>query len=111
MQSLRGSVSFFRSVSIMVPLCSLFDTRGLQAVKDVSASQDKLIDLFSRIERFFGRLEIYIGITPTTAMRDIIVGIMVEVVTILGITTKEVKRGRFSESISHRLSILDSRFV
>ncbi len=63
----------------------------------MSASRDKLIDIFNRIERFFHRLEIYTSITPTTAMTDIIVEIMVEVLTILAITTKEVKRGRFSE--------------
>ena len=34
------------------------------------------------------------------AMMDIIVEIMVEVLTILAIATKEVKRGRFSESKS-----------
>ena len=90
----------------MVPLCGLFDAHGSQAVKDVGASQDKLIDLFSRIERFFGRLEIYTGITPTATMRDIIVEIMVEVVTILGIATKEVKRGRFSKLKSRRFLIL-----
>jgi hypothetical protein len=66
-------------------------------VKDASASRDKLIDMFNRIERFFHRLEIYTSITPTTAMTNMIVDIMVEVLTILGIATKEVKRGRFSE--------------
>jgi hypothetical protein len=65
--------------------------------KDASASQDKLIDIFNRIEHFFRRLEIYTSITPTSAMSDIIVEIMVEVLTILGIATKEVKRGRISE--------------
>jgi hypothetical protein len=78
-----------------------------QAVKDASASQDKLIELFNRIERFFHRLEIYTSITPTTAMTDIVVEIMVEVLTILAIATKEVKRGRLSELISHRFTILD----
>jgi hypothetical protein len=33
-------------------------------------------------------------------MTDMIVEIMVEVLTILAIATKEVKRGRFSESMS-----------
>jgi hypothetical protein len=55
--------------------------------------------MFSRIEHFFRRLEIYTSITPTMAMSDIIVEIMIEVLTILGIATKEVKRGRFSELI------------
>ena len=39
-------------------------------------------------------------------MTDIIVNIMVEVLTILAIVTKEVKRGRFSESISRKFTIL-----
>jgi hypothetical protein len=84
-----------------------FDTRGSQAAKDTSASQEKLTNLFNRIERFFRRLEIYTGITPTTAMTDIIIEIMVEVLTILAIATKEVKRGRFSELMSRRSTILD----
>ena len=73
------------------------DTHDFQAAKDASSSKDNLIDLFNRIERFFGRLEIYTSITPTTAMKDIIIEIMVEVLAILAIATKEVKRGRFSE--------------
>jgi hypothetical protein len=78
-----------------------------QAAKDASASQDKLIELFNRIERFFRRLEIYTSITPSTAMTDIVVEIMVEVLMILAITTKNVKRGRLSELISRRSTILD----
>jgi hypothetical protein len=54
------------------------------------------------MEHFFRRLEIYTSVTPTTAMMDMVVEIMVEVVTILGIATKEVKRGRFSELMSRR---------
>jgi hypothetical protein len=77
-----------------------------QAAKDVSASRDKLVDTLNRIEHFFHRLEIYIGITPTTAMTDMIVEIMVEVLTILGIATKEVKRGRFSELMSCILTLV-----
>ena len=64
--------------------------------KDVSASQDNLIEIFNRIEHFFRRLEIYTGVTPTMAMRDTIIEIMIEVLIILAITTKEVKRARFS---------------
>ena len=71
-----------------------------QAAKDASASRDKLIDILNRIERFFHRLEIYTEITPTTAMTDMIVEIMAEVLTTLAIATKEVKRGRFSELTS-----------
>ncbi len=75
------------------------DIEGRQAAKDASGIRDKLIEIFSRIEHFFRRLEIYTGITPTTAMADMIVEIMVEVLRILGVMTKEVKRGRLSELI------------
>jgi hypothetical protein len=78
--------------------CTTYFNTPTQAAKDVRASRDKLIDLFSSIERFFQRLEIYTGITPTTAMTDIIVDIMVEVLTILAIATKDVRRGWLSES-------------
>jgi hypothetical protein len=73
---------------------------GCQAAKDASASRDKLIELFNRVERFFGRLEIYTDIAPTMAMTDIITEIMVEVLTTLAIATKEVKRSRLSELMS-----------
>ena len=60
--------------------------------------KDALLDLFSRMEFFFNRLEKYIDVRPSAAMRDIIVKIMAEVLSILGIVTKEVARGRTSTS-------------
>jgi len=66
----------------------------LQAAKDVNARQDVLIDMFSRIERFFRRLESYTEVPPTTAMTGIIVEIMVEVLAILAIVTKEIRQRR-----------------
>ncbi|KAH9012106.1 hypothetical protein EDB84DRAFT_979410 [Lactarius hengduanensis] len=66
----------------------------LLAAKDVAASQDALIDIFERIESFFRRLEEYSEVPTTEAMKDIIVKIMVEVLGIFGIVTKEMKQGR-----------------
>src|SRR6266404_7943550 len=45
---------------------------------------------------FFKRLEKYIEVRPTAAMMDIIRKIIVEVISILGIVTKEVRQGRMS---------------
>jgi hypothetical protein len=73
------------------------DTEVCQAAKDVSAAQEALIDIFERIENFFKRLETYTSVRPNAAMTDIIVKIMVEVLNILGIATKERKQGRTSE--------------
>jgi hypothetical protein len=68
-----------------------------QAAMDVRASQDTLIDIFERMESFFQRLEIYTRVSPPPAMIDIIVRIMVEVISILGMATKEMKQGRMSK--------------
>jgi len=56
-----------------------------------------LIDIFVRIESFFKRLESYTRVPPTTAMTDVIVKIMIEVLSLLAIATKEIKQGRSSE--------------
>jgi hypothetical protein len=49
------------------------------------------------MEGFFRRLEVYTKVPPTTEMMDTIIRIMVEVLSILGIATKEIKQGRMSE--------------
>ena len=56
------------------------------------------MDLLSRIGFFLTRLEKYIEVRPTAAMKDNIVKIMVEVLSILGIVTKEVKKGPMGTS-------------
>ena len=62
------------------------------------------------MEFFFHRLEKYIDVRPSVAMKDIIVKIMVEVLSILGIVTKEVKQGRtsmlFSVDISPTIDVV-----
>ena len=46
---------------------------------------------------FLDRLEIYTNIPPTPIMTDMIVKIMVELLLVLGLATKQIKQGRFSE--------------
>jgi hypothetical protein len=65
-----------------------------QAAMDVHASQDILIEIFECMESFFQRLEIYTTVSPPPEMIDIIVKIMVEVLSILGIATRKMKQGR-----------------
>jgi hypothetical protein len=76
-----------------------FNTDISQAAKDVRAGQDALVDIFERIESFFRRLEIYTSVPPNQEMADTITTIMVEVLCILAIATKEVKQGRTSKSL------------
>ena len=59
-----------------------------------------LIDIFVRIESFFKRLDTYTEVRPTVAMTDVIVNVMVEVLSILAIATKEIKEGRSSKLIN-----------
>jgi hypothetical protein len=48
------------------------------------------------MESFFMRLEKYIHFRPTVAMTDVIVKVMAEVISTLGIVTKEIKQGTTS---------------
>jgi hypothetical protein len=43
------------------------------------------------------RLEVYTRIPPTPMMTDLIIKIMVELLSVLALATKQIKQGRFSE--------------
>ena len=74
-----------------------FNAYIYQAAKDARASQDILIDIFDRIEMFFRRLEIYTELASTMEMMDTIIQVMAEVLSILGMATKEIRQGRMSK--------------
>ncbi|KAH9986509.1 hypothetical protein BJV77DRAFT_965151 [Russula vinacea] len=83
----------------------------LSAAQGVSADQGALIDLFERIENIFRRLETYVEVPPTPRMTDAIVTVMVEVLRILGIATKEIKHNRakkFMKKLAGRTDIEDA---
>ena len=99
-------MSSSRLVLYLHLFASELDIEARQAAKDVNAAQESLIDIFERIENFFKRLETYTEIKPNEAMTDIIVKIMVEVLNIFAIATKEIKQGRTSGlPIIHALRI------
>ena len=54
------------------------------------------MNIFDRIKIFFRRLENHTEVPPTTEMIDIIIQIMVEVLSIVGIAKKEIKQSRIS---------------
>jgi hypothetical protein len=78
-----------------------------QTAKDARASQDALIDVFQRIEMFFRRLEIYTEVPLTMEMTDIVIQIMAEVLSILGIATKEIKKSRMSKYLLYKYDNVD----
>ncbi|KAH9040868.1 hypothetical protein EDB83DRAFT_2318291 [Lactarius deliciosus] len=70
----------------------------LAAAKDVKSSHDALIELFERIENFFERLGVYIQMSLIAEMAEVFVKIVAEILSILSIATKEVKRKRARNS-------------
>ncbi|KAF8274623.1 hypothetical protein EI94DRAFT_471554 [Lactarius quietus] len=69
----------------------------LTAAIGVSASYDALVDLFECLGNFLKRLEIYTAIPFTPLMTDIIVKIMVELLSVLALATKQVQQGRLKK--------------
>jgi hypothetical protein len=56
---------------------------------------------------FFRRLEVYAEVEPSTEMMDTIIQIMVEILSILGTATKEIKQGRMSKYSLHKYFTVD----
>jgi hypothetical protein len=68
-----------------------------QAASGVSSSYDALLDLFECLGSFLKRLDIYINIPPTPIMTDLILKIMLELLSVLALATKQIRQGRFSK--------------
>lgn len=79
--------------------CATFPDIQYQAVKEVNSSYDALVDLLESIEHFVNRLEIYTKISPTEAMVEIIVKILVELLSTLALVTKQIRQKRPSKSV------------
>ncbi len=68
-----------------------------QAASGVTSSYDVLLELFECLDKFLKRLEIYTTIPPTPIMTEVIVKIIVELLSVLALASKQVKQGRFSK--------------
>jgi len=69
-----------------------------QTAKYVRESYDTLVDTFECIENFLSRLKIYMEIQPTPAMIETMIKIMVELLAVLALATKQINQGRLSTS-------------
>jgi hypothetical protein len=65
----------------------------------VRESYEAIVDIFECIENFLRRLTIYTDIPLTLAMIEMVVKIMVELLSVLALATKQINRGRFSTSV------------
>ena len=62
-------------------------------------SYDALVDTFECIENFLRRLSIYTEIPPTPAMTEMVIKIIVELLSVIALATKQINQGRFSMSV------------
>ena len=74
-------------------------SKTYQAVNGVLDDYDTLADLLESVEHFLNRLDIYTKIPPTAGMTDIIVKILVELLSIFALATKQLQQGKLSESV------------
>ncbi|KAH9974996.1 hypothetical protein BGW80DRAFT_1299473 [Lactifluus volemus] len=74
----------------------------LITARDVGADNDALVGIFARIEKFFKRLETYIKVPPTDAMRAQIIQILVVVIEVLAVVTRWIK-WKFSKKFLKKL--------
>jgi hypothetical protein len=79
------------------PHIDLFDIHLHQASISVTEGYDALMDLFECIGSFLSRLRVYVEKIPFSHTSAVImVKIMVEVLSVLALATKQIKQGRLS---------------
>jgi hypothetical protein len=95
----------FAGIGILLGVCVILrlnevnpcDISGFhQAIKDVSKSQDALVELFESFESFLKRLDIYTRIPATTMITEIIVKILIELLSTISLAIQQAKQGRLS---------------
>ena len=77
----------------------LRDIQTYQAFKGSIDSYDALAELLESMEHFLARIDNYTKVTPTIAMSEMVVKILVELLSTLALATKQIKVGRPSESV------------
>ena len=77
-------------------MCKHLDNAS-QTAKGVVSSHKALAELLESIEQFVNRLDIYMRIPLSPQMVEIVVKIMVELLSILALVTKELKQRKPSE--------------
>jgi hypothetical protein len=95
-----SGIGILLSVRISLVISApLFVHSDCQTAKYVRASYDALVDIFECIENFLRRLRIYTEIPLPPAMTEMVIKIMVELLSVLALATKQISQGRFSMSV------------
>jgi len=96
--SLQELLYFFLYVSYLDSLdwfCDICDHH--QAIKDIDKSYDTLVDLFESFESFLRRLDVYTKIPSTTAITEVTMKILAELLSTISLAIQQVKQGRLSK--------------
>ena len=84
-------------------LCGIFlrihVASNYQAVKDVAASHETLINLFERVHFLLQRLKGYTGIPHTNGLTKLLGKIMAQILCIIALSTKAMTERQISELI------------
>ncbi|KAH9170206.1 hypothetical protein EDB89DRAFT_2190822 [Lactarius sanguifluus] len=83
----------------------------LQTASGVSSSYDALVELFECPGNFLRRLQIHTDLPFTPSIREISVKIMVELLSVLALTTRQIKQGRFKKFAKKLLGESDIELV
>ena len=75
----------------------------IQTAIAVGTSYDPLAELFECVANFIGRLRIYSEIPFEPTMSGLIIRIMVEILSVLALATKQIRQGRLSIRSSFKL--------
>jgi len=97
----KDSLYWYRCSSRGQFLPTFLDVYSLyssQAVRDVIASYEVLVNLFERIQFFLQRLNHYTSVTLTPDMTELLAKIMAQILSILALSTKTMKQSQISES-------------
>ena len=65
----------------------------------MSASHDVILDLFQRMDDFFKRFKVYSRSFLNTDLAEVLVKVVVKVLNIISVATKEVEKSRTSQSL------------
>ncbi|KAH9971083.1 hypothetical protein BGW80DRAFT_1253517 [Lactifluus volemus] len=101
LRGLQGAIQAGHGVaSVSIPPIRLiFSAIGilLAAVKDVNAGYDLLFELFDSLGNVVQRLDIYTQASPTTAVRKVVVKIIIEMLSTLALATEQIKQSRLKK--------------
>ncbi len=101
MKAIHTGIGILLSVCAFLSslIAHLRDIRTYQAVKGVLDDYGTLAELLESVKHFLDRLDIYTKITPTVSLTEMIVKILVELLSILALATKQIQQGKLSESM------------